>query len=148
LAANLDIAGQVNSTKAFRIMSPVLKALKEAITGAESLAFDGKLKEFHVLLRVAGEDHDFPGPDVGNIRVESGLAGASCDVVVRVADWEGRQSMDILRILEPRFMAVPSLLAGSTESMKILLDADQLARELSDVFGHAVGVLARPAGSV
>lgn len=137
MAAVLEIGAHTGSPEASKAVVPVfMKAMKPAGEEVPITSLDPPVKTLAFLLRVSGqfrkfeEDPKFVGEMVGNVKFERGAVSVSVDLVLTIADWEGKSNAEIAEVLGRRAAMAPLVLEPSFKKRKLAFDRGLLEKEL------------------
>lgn len=129
----LEIAGQFGSPEASDAVVPIfMRAMKPAGTQVPLCSLDDRIKQLSLLLRVSGRFQKFEGDPVENVKFAKNRAWISVDLLLWIADWEGKSSVAIAQVLAERVRGVPACIEPLMLKRKLSLDKCLLQKELEE----------------
>ena len=150
MAAEIEVAAQLGSSEADdAVVGVFMKCMKPAGAAVPIESLDERIKKIAFLLRVSGKFRQFEkdlkhlDEMVGNVKFRRGYVSVSVDLVMTIAEWEGKTNKEIARVFAERVAMVPEVLRPKFKSRKLKYDGDLLEKELRR---FADGFVERAAG--
>jgi hypothetical protein len=131
------------------VVAVFMRAMKPAGVSVPIESLDERIKTIAFLLRVSGKFRQFEkdlkhlDEMVGNVKFERGYVSVSVDLVMTIAEWEGKTHAEIARVFAERVAMVPEVLRPKFKSRKLKYDGELLGQELRR---FADGFVERAAG--